>query len=295
LKAFRQKFPESINVSSAREEFEMLQQCARAAQGNFHLWGLNQEMFGAASLILSRVLASGVGSQARPAIEQLLQKSDAASRKAQQSGNIFDLFMMAADDKELADAATLLQKDGSPEARSLFASLVESHQINQTPPAEYGNARRRERLMKTLFAGNYAQVARAATAPPKVLLKFGAFHGYRGLNPFHGSGIGNYVAEFAEGQDARSLHILFLPATGSQPIYPQAGQPPQLRPFDLASDPAFRSLRPALSNLLATDWTMFDLRPLRGSNGIPGDVATLVFGYDLLVIVPEGKPSSQIQ
>jgi hypothetical protein len=296
LKAFQQKFPDSINVSNAREEFEMLQQCARAALGDFHLWGLNQEMFGAGGLILSRVLASGVGSQSRPAIEQLLQKNDAASRKALQSGNIFDLFMMSADDKELADAARLLQKDGSPEARSLFASLVESHQINQTAPTEYGNARRRERLMKTLFAANYAQAARAAAAPPKALLKFGAFHGYRGLNPFHGSGIGNYIAEFGEGQDARSLHILFLPATGSQPIHPTAGQPAQLRRFDLATDPAFRSLQPALSNLLATDWTMFDLRPLRQqSNRVQGDLATLIFGYDILVLVPEGKPSTAIQ
>lgn len=77
------------------------------------------------------------------------------------------------------------------EARSLFASLVESHEINRTSPAEYGNDRRRERLMKTLFAANYARAARTAAAPPKVLLKFGAYHVYRGLNPVHGSGIGN--------------------------------------------------------------------------------------------------------
>ena len=35
--------------------------------------------------------------------------------------------MIAADDKELAASAALLQKDGSAEAQSLFASLVESH------------------------------------------------------------------------------------------------------------------------------------------------------------------------
>ena len=135
----------------------MLQRCARASQG---VWGLNQEMFGTAGLILSRVLASGVGGEARPAILQLLQKNGEASRKAGQSGNGFELFMFTADDKELASAAVLLQKDGSPEARSLFPSLIESHEINRTPPSEYGNARRRERLMKTLFAANYARQAR---------------------------------------------------------------------------------------------------------------------------------------
>ena len=117
--------------------------------------------------------------------------------------------------------------------------------------------------MKTLFAANYARAASNAAAPPKVLLKFGAYHVFRGLNPVHGSGIGNYVAEFAEGQAARSLHICLLAVKGSQPIRPRVGQPAQLRPFNLEDDPGFRYLQPMFGNLLQTDWTMFDLRPLR--------------------------------
>jgi hypothetical protein len=294
--AFEKKFPESINVSNAREEFDMLQQCARVGQREFRLWGLNQEMFGAGSLILSRVLASRLGKDARPAMQQLLQKSDDLDRKALQSGSMFDRFMIAADDKELAAGDALLQKDGSAEARSLFAWLVESHAINRTSPAEYGNARRRERLMKTLFAVNYARAARTAAVPPKVLLKFGAYHVYRGLNPVHGSGIGNYVAEFAEGQGAQSLHIYLMPVKGSQPIHPKVGQPAQLRPFNLEDEPGSRYLQPVFSNLLGSDWTMFDLRPLRQSlNGaINPEFATLVFGYDILVMVPESRPVTEI-
>jgi hypothetical protein len=300
LAAFAKKFPESINIHRAREEFGMLQQCARAGQGDFHLWGLNQEMYGAAGLILSRVLASGVGSEARPAIQQLLKKNDDAYQKALQSGSIFDLFMIAADDQELARDAALLQKNGTREAQSLFASLVESHEINRTSPAEYGNARRRERLMKRLFAANYARAASSAAAPPKVLLKFGAYHGYRGLNPVHGSGIGNYVAEFAEAQGAQSLHIRLMPVKGSQPIYPRVGQPAQLRPFNHEDEPGSRYLQPLFGNLLRTDWTMFDLRPLRQGVNAPGgamppDLATLVFGYDIVVIVPDATPSTEIR
>jgi hypothetical protein len=276
LAAFERRFPGSINIYNAREEFEMLQQCARAGQGEFRLWGLNQEQAGAGGLILSHVLASRLGGEAHAAMQRLLQKNDEADRKALQSGRIFDLFMIAADDQELARGAALLQKDGSREAQSLFASLVESHEINRRSPAEYGNARRRERLMKTRFAANYARAASTASAPPKVLLKFGAYHVYRGLNPVHGSGIGNYVAEFAEGQGAQSLHIYLMTVKGAQPIHPM------------------------FSNLLPSDWTMFDLRPLRQDLNAPGGatnpaLATLVFGYDILVIVPEGAPSRGIR
>jgi hypothetical protein len=37
-----------------------------------------------------------------------------------------------------------------------------------------------------------------------------------------------------------------------------------------------------LANLLASGWTMFDLRPLRGTAG--SGLATLVSGMDILVI-----------
>ena len=66
--AFQKAFPESLNVSTAREELHMLEQCARAGQGEFRLWGLNQEGLGAGGLILSRVLASPLGKRARPAM-----------------------------------------------------------------------------------------------------------------------------------------------------------------------------------------------------------------------------------
>jgi len=246
------------------------------------------------------VLASRVGKDARPAIQQLLQQNDEAYRRAVQSGSIFDLFMIAADDKALADGAARLLEDGSPEARSLFGSLVESHEINRSSPAEYGNARRRERLMKRLFAANYTRAAGTAAAQPRVLLKFGAYHVYRGLNPVHGSGIGNYVAELAEAQGAQSLHIRLMPVKGSQPIHPRVGQPAQLRPFNYEDQPGARYLQPVFTNLLDSDWTMFDLRPLRQDIAAPGgavnaDLATLVFGYDILVIVPDGTPSMEIR
>jgi hypothetical protein len=87
---------------------------------------------------------------------------------------------------------------------------------------------------------------------------------------------------------------------GSQPIHSRAGQPAQQRPFNLEEQPGFRYLQPVFSNLLGSGWTMFDLRPLRQDLNAPGgainpDMATLIFGYDMLVIVPEGTPSTEIR
>jgi hypothetical protein len=86
---------------------------------------------------------------------------------------------------------------------------------------------------------------------------------------------------------------------GSQPIHPRVGQPAQLRSFDIESDPRWQDLQPILSNRLSSDWTLFDLRPLRRDfSALAGatnpDLATLVFGLDMLVVVPEGTPSREI-
>ena len=75
------------------------------------------------------------------------------------------------------------------------------------------------------------------------------------------------------------------------------GQPAQLRPFNYEDQPDGRYLQPMFNNLLPSDWTMFDLRPLRQNlnAAINPEFATLVFGYDILVMVPEGRPVTEIR
>jgi len=150
-----------------------------------------------------------------------------------------------------------------------------------------------QKLIRGILTVNHASF------PVLALLKFGAYHIYRGLNPVHGSGIGNYVAEFAEGQDTQSLHICVMAVRGSEPIYPRAGQPAQLLPFNLKDDPGAHYLQPMLANMLGSDWTMFDLRPLRqalnGLRAASSELATLVFGIDILVMVPEATPATEIR
>ena len=298
LAAFEKQFPDSLNIYNTIEEFEMLQRCSASAQGGaFRLWGVNQEGLGAAGLMLERILDTQPGRESEVAIRGLLEKNGDASARAMQTGKISDLYMISADDRDLAAAASVLQKDGTPQARSLFASLTRSHEINRAWPAD---AERRFRLMNTLFSADYAEAARSEPSPPKVLLKFGSFHLYRGLNPMHQSGLGNYVAEFAARHGAQSLHICLMPVKGSGFMFPGVGRrPTRLRPFNLNDDPRSRYLQPIFANLLAADWTLFDLRPLRKvidqqSAMISSELATLISGMDILVMIPEATPSTRI-
>ena len=114
-----------------------------------------------------------------------------------------------------------------------------------------------------------------------VLLKVDALEVYRGLNPLRGRGTGNHVAISAERQGLQSLHIRVIAFSGTRRAYP-------------------RYLQLFLSKTLKSEWTLFDLRPLRRDfNALAGrsnaDLATLVFGIDMLIVVPEGIPVSRSQ
>jgi hypothetical protein len=292
LAGFLKRYPESINMYNAVEEIEMLRQC-----GGFGFWGVNQEALGAAGLMLDRILDAHPGPESAAAIGRLRQKNETANAKARDSGRIADLYMISADDNDVAAASAALQKDGSPRARSIFTSFALSHEINRAWPADAG---RRFRLMKSLFAADYADAARTKAGQPKVLLKFGAFHVYRGFNLAHQSGIGNYVAEFADASGAESLHLCVMAVKYTERIYPRIGQPARERAFNLKDDPYSQYLQPILASVLESDWTLIDLRPLRQPlREAPAmanpQLSTLVFGMDLLVVIPEATPSTRIE
>ena len=300
--SFEKEHPDSIAFYNFKQEFEMLQDCAdRAPSADFHLWGIDQEFLGSAGWILELILQTHPGPQSRAAIEELLKKSNSARAKAEQTGSPADLYLLAANDDDLSNAASALKKDGSAEAQALFGRLVQSHEIyaEYMHGSNYVSNRTRAQLMKRSFAAGFEEASKERSGPPKVLVKLGGNHLYRGRNPLHSSEIGDYIAEIAEGGGMQSLHILVLGVKGSQLHYAKVGSPYEPGTFDLTNESSYAFMKPMFDLLLAKSWTMYDLRPLRdgfdslGSTG--EDMERLVFGYDILVLIPETSPSAQIR
>ena len=296
--AFEHAHPDSLAFYNLRQEFDMLRAYARdASPAAFRLWGLDQEFLGSAGWMLDRILEMHPGPQTRAAIEDLRTAVAAARAKADRSGSPADLFLMAARDEDLARAGKAVRADGGPRAQALFAALEESHTIYAAylRGANYESNRRRAELMKQSFARRMD----ASTGDPKILIKMGADHLYRGRNPLHSSELGDYVSERAEGRGERSLHIMIFGVTGQQLRYTKVGAPYAPAPVDLTTDPDFAFMKPFFDARLTDGWTMYDLRPLRdnfAALGHPGeDLERLVFGYDLIVLIPRVMPSSQIR
>jgi hypothetical protein len=282
----------------------LLSHCSHSARGGkFQLWGLDQELMGSSGLILTRILETHPGKQAADETQLLLQKNDVAHAAAVKSGSPGDIFMMTVSDSELNNLRDLLRKEGNPTSQALIDALIKSRDIYQKNMngSGYDSNRERALLMKSNFANDYKQATRAEGAPPKVLLKTGAWHMYKGINPLRNNDMGNFVAELADGQGTTSLHIMILGVKGSQLRFAGIGHPYQAGNFNLAEDKDsdFLFLKPMFDNLESPGWTMFDLRGLRKGfrslDPVNKEMERLIFGYDLLVLIPNATPSKQIQ
>jgi hypothetical protein len=301
---FEKNFPETIAFYNYQEEFDLLNHCARSAQGSeFRLWGLDQELMGASGLILTRIIETHPGKQAADEAQRLLQKNDEAHAAAVKSGSPGDIFMMTASDEELNKLKDLLRTEGNATSQALIDALIKSRDIYQKNMNGSGYESNRERalLMKSNFVTNYKQATQADGAPPKVLFKFGAWHMYTGINPLRNNDMGNFITELADGQGTTSLHIAILGVKGSQLRFAGIGRPYQPADFNLAEDKDsdFLFLKPLFENLESEGWTMFDLRGLRKGfsslEPVDKEMERLIFGYDLLVLIPNATPSKQIQ
>ncbi len=301
---FEKKFPESIAFYNFQEEYDLLSRCAGSAEGGkFQLWGLDQELMGSSGLILTRILETHPGKQAADATQRLLQKNDEAHAAAVKSGSPGDIFMMTVSDDELNSLRDLLRKDGNPTSLALIDALIKSRDIYQKNMSGSGYESNRERalLMKSNFVNDYEQATQADGVPPKVLLKAGAWHMYKGINPLRNNDMGNFVTELADGQGTMSLHIMILGVKGSQLRFAGIGRRYQAGDFNLAEDKDsdFLFLKPMFDNLESGGWTMFDLRGLRKGfrslEPVDKEMERLIFGYDLLVLIPNATPSKQIQ
>jgi hypothetical protein len=80
-------------------------------------------------------------------------------------------------------------------------------------------------------------------------------------------------------------------------MYGGYDRPTKLEKFVLDEDHDYRWLKPAIDNRLPNAWTLFDLRKMhfRTLGPVDPDMERLIYGYDLLIIVPELTPADSAE
>lgn len=244
------------------------------------LWGLDQVFIGGAAWMMRDIATNAHDREARAM----------AAAFADAGIGQMDWFPRL-EEQQLAALRARLSGRRDAEYAAMVDAMIQSWRIYQPFTTSRGEAwlanRERETLMKMNFLAHYRAAERADGAAPRVMLKFGGYHMYRGPTPTHVLGLGGFVTELAtqEGRQALSIYVACGPGGF-------AGNFDGSTPCDEGFAEAYPFLTPYVS---ADEITVFDLRPWkmrpRRWEHLPADVRQLIDTYDVLVVIPNGAAS----
>ncbi|WEJ99785.1 MAG: hypothetical protein P0Y59_23260 [Candidatus Sphingomonas phytovorans] len=291
---FMSAHPDAMAFLNFRDEGRTAADCAGVAGPDFKLWGLDQEFFGASGYLFEQMLAAGPGPLARARIEALAEQEQTAMKVALTSRSPEDLFLFKATDATLDQAGTAIDQDGGDRAKALFVALRETRAIYQASQSRRGDPNgRRARLMKRTLATHFAKAPQA-----RVLMKFGAWHLYKGYNPLGQRDLGNFVAEHADGEGVKSLNLIVVGARGVEARYNGVGRQVAVRDFDATTGKGSDWRKDVMlarpSDTPQGAWFLLDLRRLRSDDleALTPEWRALIRGYDLAVVAPELSAST---
>lgn len=243
------------------------------------LWGLDQVFNAGGVRVLKRLLMLAATDQQRKAVEKALE---AARRNPE--------FVGTAGEDELRGLESAFE-GARGEAARLVSQLLLSHEIYGPFSRDDGNVyranRQRESLMKRNFMDYYLEAGKRVGMPPRVFLKFGAFHMFRGHTPTHVLGLGNFVTEVAIADGAESIAVLVVCAGGRARAF-RTGEAEPCQGLRLPE--AFKRLYPD------DGYALFDLEALRPHHDLwasfPRILRKVIWSYDAMIVVPEASPAT---
>lgn len=290
LATFEKQYPDSIAFFSWRQEFDLLSHCQQAtAPRTLPLWGLDQEFLGSPKFILQQILEARPGPQAEAIAQKIQAQCSVDTQKSIASGSWKDACVLRLSPVDLANLQFAVQHTENRHVQELTTALIKTQHIYTLHENGHSYEANRERalLLKHNFLADYQQLEKTTGRPSRVLLKFGGNHLFKGFDEADLNDLGNFVTEFADGLGSSSLHIEVLGIRGEDEAEFGPGRPDRAIAKDVAPGP----LAPLYAEAYQGGWTIFDLRPLRSKfasfGHVDRDLERLIFGYDMLLLVPD--------
>jgi len=200
LAAFERQYPDSIAFFHWRQEFDLLSQCQQAtAPHPIRLWGLDQEFLGSPDYLLQQILETNPGPQAEAITKRIQAQCSADTKKSRTTGSWKDSCMLRLSPVDLASLQSAVEATRNRRALRLIAVLIKTQHIYSQHEGGQSYEANRERalLLKRNFLADYQQMSKQNGRPPRVLLKFGGNHLYKGFDQTDQNDLGNFITEFA--------------------------------------------------------------------------------------------------
>ncbi|MGI4875606.1 MAG: hypothetical protein ACRYFX_31000 [Janthinobacterium lividum] len=261
--AYQQRYPFSLSFYSYTEEFQLAQ--ALHACG-VPVIGIDMHYVGNTGHLLDQMAELAQDKRVQATLRRQAQTYLAHDRQVYQPGSKAQFYLSTRSPAAIDSLVALTAHESAP-VQQMAQALATSYAISRTyqthtplPTGFSGHQARVNLLKRNLLSQLRPYQTGPAQRLPKLLFKFGTNHVGRdralGSNVFD---IGNLLANLADAQDSRSLHLLVVGKQGTQnttDTFDHAQNSSPLTPQDNAYlQLFFTQLGPA--------WQLVDLRPAR--------------------------------
>jgi hypothetical protein len=289
-----------------REEAAMVQRVVRADPRARHvIWGLDQEFILSPTYHFQALARLAPTSAAKALADRAAASSAEADRRFISEGNPQAQWMSATSDSEVQAFAAGYRARPGTLADTIVRELVESREIYRKIFAgrNYESNSQRDEMMRRHFMTEYVAAQRRGERAPKVILKFGANHIFRGPSLSDTYELGSFVPELALAGGTRAYNIIVLVARGTSNAYRPFSKDTadKRKPYDPRSSDnelSFTNVDTFLAAAKDSSWTFLDLRPVRQLahdrklGAVDSKVMRALLAFDGMIIVPEGHAST---
>jgi erythromycin esterase-like protein len=296
--AYQQRYPFSLSFYSWTEEFELAQALQRRG---VPVVGIDMLYVGNSGHLLAQMADLAHEPRVQRALRQMAQTYLTHDRLVYQPGSTTPFYLNTRSPAALDSLLALTTHESLP-LQEMAKALATSYAISRTyqthtplPTGFSGHQARVNLLKRTLLSQLKPYQTGTTSRLPKLLFKFGTNHVGRDRalesNIFD---IGNLMANLADAQDSRSLHLLVVGQQGTQnttDTFDHAHNSSPLTPQDNAYlQVFFTQAGPA--------WQLVDLRPARQAL-LNHQVAVqnpllerTLLNFDYLIVIPTVTASS---
>ena len=303
LKAFLNTYPWSIPFFSLEEEGAILD-CLLEQQETDEavLWGLDQEFAAGFRMNLDQLQKKAKTETSREIAATYFDKAMQAYKATIETGDPGKSFMAVVRPDDFEDMKTAFA--GQSDNLNYIRELQESLHIYQLwfQRKGYESNRLRAEMMKRHF-WDYYKEAREKETRPKVMIKLGASHTYRGANGLNVFDIGNFISEVASQEDTQSFHLYIIGKKGTRNAYTpfSRSDADKQAPVDAAVPTDKIDLSSLLEASPDSTWSVIDLLPLRKAlfnkrlKHVDSGFAKIIWSYDAILMLPQVTAATLIE
>ena len=257
------------------------------------IWGIDYDILG--DRYLFPILESAATTEeAREVVAGVRRAADEGLRQVVETGNPATLLLWSSPDEPFDRLRAALDPPRGSRADRVIETMRETTAINRLFMSgdNWESNRRRASWIKRTMAEHLANARAAGEAEPRVMVKLGANHLYRGLNQTRQYDVGAMLSGIAEGEGGSSFHLLVVGGPDTRRS--------QFNPVSLSyeTEPVgmLSVVLPTQSLVLRDMWTLFDFRPLRAAIherrvNVTQELFDLAFNFDALLVLTDSTPA----